>query len=157
MSTFLNAFQAESTVGFTENGAMTYTSTLDHNLDFFALASAKRSTPGEAVSLFNEAYNENAALSILNLFYLRDVRGGHGERSIFRFCLEQLESKYLVNENFLRLIPEYGRWDDLLILISSHFWSRHHPLGALVCLLWTSINFHHLNRKTGNLFVQKQN
>ena len=118
MSTFLNAFQAESTIGFTENGAMTYTSTLDHNLDFFALASAKRANPGEAVSLFNEAYNENAALSILNLFYLRDVRGGQGERSIFRFCLEQLDSKYLVNENFLRLIPEYGRWDDLLILIS---------------------------------------
>ena len=118
MSSFLNAFAAESTIGTTENGAMTFTSTLNHNLDFFGLASAKRANPGEAVNLFVEAYHENPVTAILNLFYLRDVRGGQGERSIFRQCLEKIDVQFMKNEGFLKLIPEYGRWDDLIVMIS---------------------------------------
>ena len=118
MSSFLNAFEAESTVGTTENGAVTFTSTLNHNLDFFGLASAKRANPGEAVSLFVDAYHENPVTALLNLFYLRDVRGGQGERDIFRFCLEKVDVKFMKNEGFLKLIPEYGRWDDLIMMIS---------------------------------------
>ena len=45
----------------------------------------------------------------------------------------------------------------LLILTSNHFWSQHHLLVGLGNPLWTSINFHHLHHKTGNLFVEKQN
>ena len=117
MSIFLDAFEGASTVGYTENGAVTFTSTLNRNLDYFAQASAKRERPGEAVSLFSEAYHENPALAMLNLFYLRDVRGGQGERNIFRMCLERIDVDFLKNEGFLRLIPEYGRWDDLINLL----------------------------------------
>ena len=45
----------------------------------------------------------------------------------------------------------------LLILTSNHFWSQHHLLEEFGNPFWTSINFGHLNHKTGNLFVQKQN
>ena len=117
MSNFLNAFESASTIGTTENGAMTFTSTLNHNLDFFALASAKRANPSEAVSLFSEAYQENPVTALLNLFYLRDVRGGQGERAIFRFCLERVDTQFITNEGFLKLIPEYGRWDDLIVMM----------------------------------------
>lgn len=113
----LEGIERESTLGFTENGAVTFTSSLNKNLDFFAMASAKRDNPGDAVRLFLAAYQEDPITAILNLFYLRDVRGGQGERAIFRLCLEQIEQKYLLNEEFLKLIPEYGRWDDLIMLL----------------------------------------
>ena len=117
MGNFLNAFEDTSTFGYTENGAVTFTSTLNHNLDFFAMASAKRGDPDGAVCLFNEAYNENPKLAILNVFYCRDVRGGQGERNIFRQCLSHIDHKYLSDRKFLELIPEYGRWDDLFDLM----------------------------------------
>ena len=39
---FLDNLKEETTVGHTENGAKTYTSTLNANLDFFAQAGAMR-------------------------------------------------------------------------------------------------------------------
>ena len=114
----LEGIADETTLGFTENGADTFTSTLNKNLDFFAMASAKRNDPDDAVRLFLAAYQEDPGIALLNLFYCRDVRGGQGERTIFRLCLEEIEEKYLVNEAFLKLIPEYGRWDDLIMLLS---------------------------------------
>ena len=113
----LEGIEEESTRGFTLNGASTFTSTLNKNLDFFSMASAKRDDPTDAVKLFLAAYQENPIISILNLFYCRDIRGGQGERNIFRLCLEEIEDKYLENEFFLKLIPEYGRWDDLIMLL----------------------------------------
>ena len=113
----LEGIEEETTFGFTENGAITYTSTLNNNLDFFAMASAKRDTPEDAVRLFIAAYQEDPATAILNLFYCRDVRGGQGERNIFRLCLGEIDRNYLENEEFLKLIPEYGRWDDLMMLL----------------------------------------
>ena len=139
MSTFLNAFESASTIGTTENGAITFTSTLNHNLDFFALASAKRANPMEAVSLFNEAYHENPVTALLNLFYLRDIRGGQGERSIFRLCLERIDPKFMSNENFLKLVPEYGRWDDLILMISK-FHKNIDVVGSIVKVIKDQID-----------------
>ncbi len=113
----LKGIEEETTLGFTENGAVTYTSTLNKNLDFFAMASAKRNSPKEAVRLFLAAYQEDPSTAILNLFYCRDIRGGQGERNIFRLCLGEIDQNYLTNEEFLKLIPEYGRWDDLVMLL----------------------------------------
>ena len=52
------------------------------------------------------------------LFYARDVRGGLGERSTFRVLLKWLANNekptLLLN---LPYVPEYGRWDDLLVLL----------------------------------------
>lgn len=120
MGAFLNSFEEASTFGLTENGALTFTSTLNHNLDFFSMASAKRGDPSGAVHLFTEAYNEDPKLAILNAFYCRDVRGGQGERNIFRGCLFHVDQKYLSNPKFLELIPEYGRWDDLFDLVHKY-------------------------------------
>jgi len=111
---FLTALYEEASITLTENGAITYSSTLDSNLDFFALASAKRARPMEAVSLFKDAFFSNDILAILNLFHCRDIREGQGERNIFRECFLKL---YEWNKDYfkklLHFIPEYGRWDDL--------------------------------------------
>lgn len=101
----------------TENGAITNTSSLDANLDFFSLAGAMRGRTNDARKLFAKAYATDSLTALRTLFYLRDIRGGQGERSVFRECLKELENidaevaKKVIINNW---IGEYGRYDDLL-------------------------------------------
>lgn len=123
---FYDAIEKETNKTTTENGAGSFSSTLNKNLDFFAQASAKRGSDTVFKDLFEPAIFENPELALKNLFYLRDIRGGNGERKIFRDCLEEFFrniKKYKLGKitnsrvkNFLKLIPEYGRWDDLIEL-----------------------------------------
>lgn len=111
---FLNALQQTTNVAYTENGAVSNRGTLDPVLDFFSRAGAMRENVDEAVKLFTRAYAEDPKLAVKALFYMRDVRGGQGERTLFRQCLKALPSE--VQNKVMRFIPEYGRWDDLLLL-----------------------------------------
>jgi hypothetical protein len=54
------------------------------------------------------------------LFWARDIRGGAGERQIFRDITEYLAQHYpyILSKN-LSLIPEYGRWDDVIELLGT--------------------------------------
>lgn len=55
---------------------------------------------------------------IVLVFYIRDCRGGKGEREIGRKLLHHFAKSF--PEQFLRvvhLIPEYGRYDDLIYLL----------------------------------------
>jgi hypothetical protein len=55
------------------------------------------------------------------LFWARDVRGGAGERQVFKDILVYLaENHDLVLKPNLHLIPEYGRFDDLLSLFGTY-------------------------------------
>jgi len=65
----------------------------------------------------SQALGEDKSMAIKCLFYLRDIRGGQGERRTFREGLKVL-SKYYPEEaeKLLPLIPEYGRWDDIFYL-----------------------------------------
>ena len=52
--------------------------------------------------------------------YLRDARGGIGEREAFRTCFAYLaDTKPDVAKALISVIPEYGRWDDLWCLIGT--------------------------------------
>jgi len=99
---------------YTENEALTNESTLNPVLDFFSRAGAMRGRPEDAVKLFQRAYSEDKQLAIRCLFYIRDIRGGQGERDIFRVCLESLPKD--VQEKIVKFIPQYGRYDDMLVL-----------------------------------------
>lgn len=111
---FLNELKKTTNYTRTENGALTNKSSLNPVLDFFSLAGAMRGREKEAVTLFERAYSADNELTIRALFYLRDVRGGQGERSIFRACLTRLfEIDPEVADFVVKYIPEYGRWDDL--------------------------------------------
>ena len=105
----------------TENGAAAYCSTGAGCLDLFASVGALRALPAEQVSArFLRAYAENADLAMKILFYARDIRGGLGERSVFRTLLRWLafnEKQSLVRN--LPYVAEYGRWDDLLVLMDT--------------------------------------
>ncbi|MBO0676916.1 DUF2828 family protein [Mycolicibacterium sp. S2-37] len=124
MTTFLDALRVTTNRTTTENGAVTNKSTLDPVVDFFSLAGAMRSTPERAADLFDKAYDHDPQTALRTLFYLRDVRGGQGEREIFRAGMRRYavarpgSSASLLDqiasfERNLALIPEYGRWDDL--------------------------------------------
>lgn len=120
-SQMLNLLKNEASRTFTENGAVTLSTTQSDCLDLFALGGALRDA-GEkrAQDLFMRAYAENPDLAVKILFYLRDVRGGLGERKVFRTMLKTLAEnhKESVVKN-LGYIAEFGRYDDLLCLLET--------------------------------------
>lgn len=116
MSNFARALKSIGNETLTENGAVSYKSTLNSVLDFFYNSPAQRGQTDKVVSEFNKALQEDVVLTTKALFYLRDIRGGQGERDLFRACLNALlvSKKNNIFEKIVHLVPEYGRWDDLL-------------------------------------------
>ncbi len=106
---------------FTENGAAAPRTTDSDCLDLFAITGAWRSqSDSEIENRFLRAYAENPDLAMKILFYARDIRGGLGERRVFRVLLGWLaenEKASLVRN--LPYIEEYGRWDDILVLLDT--------------------------------------
>lgn len=112
---FFEQMQNESNVGYTENGAKVYATTQDSLLNFFSQAGAMRNwREGDILELFYQAFAEDRIAAIQLLFYFRDVRGGQGERRIFRIVMTELCKEYPeIARKLLVLVPKYGRWDDL--------------------------------------------
>ncbi len=117
----LDALKKEMNYTLTENGAVTYASTLSSCLDLFSTIGALRQAPErEIVNRFRNAWAEDRDLAMKILFYARDIRGGLGERRVFRTILLWL-AKY-APETVIRNIhniAEYGRYDDLLVLLKT--------------------------------------
>jgi Domain of unknown function (DUF2828) len=114
-SNLLNAMYKETSYTETENGALTFSRSSSALLDFYAQAGATRKTPERGLELFKTAFSEDRLIAIKLLFYFRDVRGGQGERTLFRNCLEWLGSNFEdIFEKIVKYVPEYGRWDDIL-------------------------------------------
>ena len=106
---------------YTENGAVAHRTSGKDCLDLFAVIGALRRADDQTIcSRFLKAYAENPDLAMKILFYARDVRGGLGERRVFRSILAWLASneKGSVVRN-LPYIAEYGRWDDVLVLLKT--------------------------------------
>lgn len=121
MNKLLNELVKDSNITLTENGSQTYRSTLNANLDFFALAGSYRSrSDNDCIFLFKKAYEEDAELAMKNLFHIRDCRGGYGERRFFRVVMKWLavEHPEAVRRN-IQYFSEYGRTDDLYCLIGT--------------------------------------
>lgn len=103
----------------TENGAVTYTTSQSDCLDLFATIGAlRRESDTEIMTRFHRAWAENPDLAMKILFFARDIRGGLGERRIFRTILHNMSFHHLetVARN-LWAVPEFGRFDDLLCLL----------------------------------------
>lgn len=121
MNNFLNNMKKESSLTETLNGATAYNTTQNGLLDFFAESSALRNSSNKRIiELFDRSYAENPLLTMKCLFYTRDVRGGQGERRVFRVLLTHLaNTRPDVLRANLNLICEYGRYDDLLALLET--------------------------------------
>jgi hypothetical protein len=116
MNTFLNQMKRNNNIDYTENGGVTRKTTNSKVLDMFALGGAYRTrSDADVILLFKNAFEEDSDLAMKCLFYLRDVRGGQGERRFFRVAYRWLcnacpetAKKNLIN------VSEFGRWDDLI-------------------------------------------
>ena len=95
----------------TIQGAMAYSSTGSKCLDLFFIAGAMRDHDEERINMkFVEAYRENPELAMKLLFYIRDIRGGIGERDIFRRLIRTVAKKWPESAvKNVRWITEYGR------------------------------------------------
>ncbi|TFG00843.1 MAG: DUF2828 family protein [Promethearchaeota archaeon] len=117
----LDGLEKYQNLNLTENLAKTYKSTLDPVLDLFALGGALRSRASESIiSLFSKAFHTDKELTLKCLFYIRDIRGGLGERRTFRILFEFLSRNYprLAKKN-IDNVPFFGRWDDLYATVGS--------------------------------------
>lgn len=127
MNNFYNQLRAtiadsESNRSVTENGALGYKTTGRKLLDLnFAVSSLRGKTDAEIERKFAEACGDDLNTAIVWLFFARDVRGGLGERRLFRVCMKYLAREFPAKAHkLLPLIAEYGRWDDLLCLLGTN-------------------------------------
>ena len=117
----LEYLKEEANKTTTENGAAAFVSTKSHCLDLFSeIGAVRNATEDYLIDSFVRAYTEDADLAMKILFYARDIRGGLGERRVFRTILCWLGNHKpdSVVKN-MELIAEYGRFDDLLVLIGT--------------------------------------
>lgn len=121
MNELLKNLKMDTNYTLTENGALTHVTTLDKVLDMFAMGGSMRNrSDDDIINMFKQAYEEDKTLALKCLFYLRDVRGGAGERRFFRVCIKWLAKEY--PDEAKHLIPfcfEYGRVDDLYSLVDT--------------------------------------
>ena len=117
----LNYLKQEANKTVTENGAATHITTESDCLDLFATIGAlRRESDSEIVTRFIRAYSENKDIAMKLLFFARDIRGGLGERRVFKVILNWLANNEpaTVRKN-LEYVAEYGRFDDLLCLMGT--------------------------------------
>ena len=111
----------DNCVKLTENGALGYETTGKALVDLnFAVASLRNQDEEEIVKRFSPAFYEDRMLAMKWLFFLRDVRGGLGERRTFRVIMKYLAKSFPEMVNALvGIMAEYGRFDDLLCLFDT--------------------------------------
>ena len=121
MNTLLNALKDNANFTRTENGALTHKTTKSALLDMFAMGAAMRKRSDEDVILmWRKAFAENPVYALRCLFYIRDIRGGQGERRFFRVCMKDLATQNIeAAKRNLAHIPEFGRWDDLYLFVGT--------------------------------------
>ena len=116
----------------TENGAATFASSLNKNVDLFFKIGASRGNAAAAVAAFKQAVKEDVKLATRIALWARDARGGAGEREVFREILKTLPR--MAQLGLISKIVELGRWDDLSILVegtdalvaetAAHYWKN---------------------------------
>lgn len=118
---FLEMLEKEDNFTETENGAIALSSTLSGLLDAFGTLGAMRECSDDVIlNTFYRAFAEDKHLAVKMLFYFRDIRGGAGERKLFRVIIKDLASKYpeIIKKNFDNF-AFFGRYDDLLCLLDT--------------------------------------
>lgn len=113
MNTFVSAVQNQS--ARTTNGMVARKSTANACVDLFFKIGASRGK--DITKDFVAAYVENKDVALRIAQWARDVRGGSGEREIFRQILKYLDKHDAdAAKALLRKVPEIGRWDDIFVV-----------------------------------------
>ena len=119
MTTLLAAMQTKNST--TENGMLTNSTSLNNCVDlFFQIGAMRGKNKTRLIEAFVKAYSENPLTAMKLLFWARDIRGGAGERQIFKDIIEYLaNTRPEVMRKNINLISEFGRWDDILCLLGT--------------------------------------
>lgn len=119
MTTLLNAMRTKDS--FTTNGMTTNSTSLNNCVDlFFQIGAMRGQDKSRLINAFTKAFGENQLNAMRLLFWARDVRGGAGERQIFKDIMTYLaNNRTEVMRKNIHLVSEFGRWDDLLVLIDT--------------------------------------
>ena len=120
-NSFLNGLTNASNFTYTENGAVTHRTTKSNLLDLFAMGAAMRKRSDvDCINIFKKAFEENEVYALKCLFYIRDCRGGQGERRFWRICMKWLAKEYpeAARRN-IKNVSEFGRWDDLYVFVDT--------------------------------------
>ena len=122
MNELLKNLKEQNNKTYTQNGAITYKSTMSKLYDLFAQgASMRGASEADCLNMFAAAYGEDPTMALKCLFYLRDIRGGQGERRFFRACINWLANQHSREmEHLIAFVPEYGRYDDLFVLFGTN-------------------------------------
>ena len=151
MNTFLNELTDEFNYKATENGGLAHATTKSAVLDMFATGAAYRNRPeSDVILLFKNAFEEDETLALKCLFWIRDCRGGAGERRFFRLCINWLAENYPDRvRDLVQYIPDYGRYDDLYQLFDT-------PLeGEMLNLIKTQLTTDMETKENGISLISK--
>ena len=123
MNQLVKAMQKQANKTETLNGAVAFKSTKNAVLDLFSSWGGMRGK--DILPLLRNAHADNILLTLRCLLWGRDIRGGAGERDLFRNALFYLSTNgTTLNTTFFNRIPEVGRWDDLLVLHNTQYWNE---------------------------------
>jgi hypothetical protein len=112
MNAFVEAIKNQE--ARTANGMKARKSTAKATVDLFYNIGASRGK--NITGDFTAAYVENADVALRIAQWARDVRGGAGERQLFRDILVHLEKRDPdAALALLKKVPEVGRWDDIFV------------------------------------------
>ena len=115
MNAFVNAVANQE--ARTANGMKARKSTAKKTVDLFYNIGASRGK--DITKAFTAAYVENSDVALRIAQWARDVRGGAGERQLFRDILVHLEKRDPdAALALLKKVPEVGRWDDIFVFES---------------------------------------
>lgn len=121
MNTFVNAIANQE--ARTANGMKARKSTSNAIVDLFYNIGASRGK--NIVPQFVAALAADKELALRVALWARDVRGGAGERQLFRDILSYLEKNDPGSAvRLMNKIPEVGRWDDIFTFTSSDMKAR---------------------------------
>lgn len=113
---FVSAVLSTPVEARTANDMKAQKSTMSKVVDLFYAIGASRGN--NILPQFEAAYQADRDLALRIALWARDVRGGAGERQLFRDILQHLEKNHadvLRTTGLLNKVPELGRWDDLLV------------------------------------------
>lgn len=110
----------ENNKTFTENGAVGLKSSGKKLVDLnFRIPSKHSNVNDDAVETFHASLEDDFTRTIKWMFFLRDVREGLGERDSFiSFFKDLAKNTPETAVRLLPLIPEFGRWSDVVTIFS---------------------------------------
>ena len=151
---FVNAM-GHTGMTYTENGAITPSNTGNSIVDFFFHSAAMREADTNRITnMWDKAFNEDPQTALRILFYVRDVRGGQGERRVFRIIVKHMLNNKNTMEwlcNNANLIPEYGRWDDLIYLTYESRGTKFEEIGLDIIYHYLMNDYKFINTSPTNV------